>query len=907
MSTDKDLAEFPPRYEPKPIEEKWYRFWEEKGFFTANPDSPKPKFSIVIPPPNVTGSLHMGHALDNTLPDILIRKKKMQGYETLWLPGTDHAGIGTQVKVEQLLLKEGKTRFDLGREEFLRRAWEWKEKYGQEIVKQLRQLGCCLDWSRFRFTLDEVCARAVREAFVRYYEAGLIYRGLRIVNWCPRCQTALSDLEVKDKEENGHLWYIRYPGSDGVDGVVVATTRPETMLGDTAVAVNPKDERYKSLIGKRVLLPLTERVIPIIDDEVVEPDFGTGVVKVTPAHDPIDFEIGTRHKLELVKVIGEDGRMTDWAPKKYQGLTREECREAVIGDLRTQGLLVKIEDYRHSVGTCDRCGTVIEPLASEQWFVKMKELALPAIKVVEEGKVRFYPERWNKIYLEWLRSARDWCISRQLWWGHRIPVWYCECREVIVARQDPSQCPKCGSKNLRQDEDVLDTWFSSALWPFSTMGWPEDTIDYRTFFPTDFLTTDPDIIFRWEARMIFSSIWFTGRIPFRDVYIHSTVLDKSGARMSRSKGVGLDPIEIIEQYGTDACRFTIAYLETESQSYRLWNERFELGRNFANKVWNACRLVAPFIAGGEGAFPPLEHLKAVDHWILARYNLTREKVDNGLDQFTFSLVAQAIYDFFWHDLCDWYLEFIKPRLKANDPVVRQVLFWLFKRTLQLLHPIMPFITEELWHRLKYPDSQSGGGSSILESSWPEPFPYLRDEIDLVERMRELISGVRQIRAEMRVPVKSLVEVIINTKNDRLTSFLKKEELLIRELAKVKRLSFGEIRPAGSSVFVFPDAEVYIPLGEIIDLTKELRRLKREAEELKRLISDIDARLTNPEFLSQAKEEVIEREKERRQEFSARWERLTRLLTSEGANPSRHCEERPSPSRHCEERSDEAIS
>ncbi len=865
---------FPSRYDPRPVEERWYRFWEENGFFTANPASPKPKFSIVIPPPNVTGSLHMGHALDNTLPDILIRRKKMQGYETLWLPGTDHAGIGTQVKVEQMLAKEGRTRFELGRDEFLRRAWEWKERYGNEIVKQLRRLGLCLDWSRFRFTLDDVCARAVREAFVRYYERGLIYRGVRIVNWCPRCLTALSDLEVKYQEEASHLWFICYPFRDTEGGVVVATTRPETMLGDMAVAVNPADERYRELVGRMLILPLTDRVIPVIADEAVAMEFGTGAVKVTPEHDPVDFEIGERHKLARVKVIGEDGRMTKEAPRKYQGMNREECRAAVIEDLKDRGLLVKVEDYRHAVGTCDRCGTVIEPLASEQWFVRMKPLAEPAIKVVEEGKVKFYPERWNKVYLDWMRQVRDWCISRQLWWGHRIPVWYCDCGEIIVARQDPTECPSCHGKNLRQDEDVLDTWFSSALWPFATMGWPEETVDYRTFFPTDFLTTDPDIIFRWEARMIFSSIEFTGRVPFSDVYIHSTVLDKNGARMSRSKGVGVDPLEIIDRYGTDACRFTIAYLESQSQSYRLWNERFELGRNFCNKIWNAARLVAPFITGGGWSFPELEKLPAVDNWIVERFNQTLAKVNKGLDGYTFSAVAQALYEFFWHDFCDWYLEFTKPRLKAGDETAQAVLFHLFRATLQLLHPIMPFITEELWHRLQF------ATGSILESRWPEPLPYLATSVHWVVRLQEIIGGVRQVRAELRVPAKSAVECIVNTTDKPLADFLKGQERLIQELAKVSRLSFGAARPAGAATVVFADCEVYIPLAGVVDVAKELQRLREEAADLRRLIQEIDARLNNVDFLERAKAEVIERENNRRAEFTARLERLERLFNSE---------------------------
>ncbi|MEO0068445.1 MAG: valine--tRNA ligase [candidate division WOR-3 bacterium] len=866
------LNDFPSRYDPKPVEEKWYRFWEENGYCTARPDSPKPKFSIVIPPPNVTGSLHMGHALDNTLPDILIRRKKMQGYETLWLPGTDHAGIGTQVKVEQMLAKEGKTRFDLGREEFLKRAWEWKEKYGNEIVKQLRRLGCLLDWTRFRFTLDEVCARAVREAFVRYYEKGLIYRGLRIVNWCPRCLTALSDLEVKDKEERSYLWYIRYPLMDDEGKfVVVATTRPETMLGDTAVAVNPNDERYQHLVGKMLSLPLTERKIPVIADEAVEMGFGTGAVKVTPAHDPVDFEIGERHKLERVKVIGDDGRMTNLVPRRYQGMTREECRQAVIEDLRAQGLLEKIEDYIHAVGTCDRCGTVIEPLASEQWFVRMKPLAEPAIRVVEQGKVRFYPERWKKVYLDWMGQVRDWCISRQLWWGHRIPVWYCPCGERIVAREEPQRCPRCGGEKLRQDEDVLDTWFSSALWPFATMGWPEETVDYRTFFPTDFLTTDPDIIFRWEARMIFSSIFFTGRIPFVDVYIHSTVLDRHGARMSRSKGVGVDPLEIIEKYGTDACRFTIAYLESQSQSYRLWDERFELGRNFANKVWNACRLVAPFVTNERSEFPQAESLNPIDNWIVGCFNQTLERVNKGFDNYNFSSAAQALYEFFWHDLCDWYLEFAKPRMKAKDPTAIAVLTALMKGSLQLLHPIMPFLTEELWHRLRF------GEGSILDSCWPVAFPHTEAGVKDVERMRDLIIGIRQVRAEMRVPAKSAIECVVNTSDEKFIRFLKEEEGLIKELAKVSRLRFESVRPRASSVIVFPDWEAYIPLAGIVDVKRELERVRREMEELKGLVREIDQRLANPDFLARAKAEVVEREERRREEFASRLERLSRQL------------------------------
>jgi valyl-tRNA synthetase len=900
--------EFPSRYDPKPVEAKWYEFWEKSGFFTANAQSSKPKYSIVIPPPNVTGSLHMGHALDNGLPDILIRHKKMQGFETLWLPGMDHAGIGTQVKVEKMLAKEGKTRFDLGREAFLKRAWEWKEKYGGEIINQLRRLGCCLDWTRLRFTMDEGLSRAVREAFVRYYEKGLIYRGLRIVNWCPRCGTAVSDLEVKFKEESSALWYIRYPTAESEvqspkskvsEFLIVATTRPETMLGDTAVAVNPADERFKGLVGKMLELPLTGRRIPVIADAAVEMEFGTGAVKVTPAHDPVDFEIGERHGLERIKVIGDDARMTALAPAKYQGMTREECRKTVVADLEAQGLMEKIENYKHSVGTCDRCETVIEPLASMQWWVKMKPLAEPAIRVVEEGKVKFHPERWTKVYLEWMKNIRDWCISRQLWWGHRIPVWYCDCGEIIVARKDPTECPKCHSWSLRQDEDVLDTWFSSALWPFSVMGWPEEAPDYRKFYPTDFLTTDPDIIFRWEARMIFSALEFTGKVPFDDVYIHSTVLDKSGARMSRSKGIGVDPLEIFDLYGTDAARFTICYLESQSQSYRLWNERFELGRNFCNKIWNACRLVAPAIgARGEGRGVRGEPgLQAVDNWIRQRFNAVLARVNDGLARYTFSQVASALYDFFWHDLCDWYLEFSKSRLKDGDPAVRQTLYDVFCGSLQLLHPIMPFITEELWQRLGYgrvhgskgsgvqgtepgtPEPRNPGTRSILQSKWPDALALDETETARVETMRELIVAVRNIRAEMEVPAKTEVRCIINSADAGLTAFLARNEGLIGELARVSGLDFGAGRPAKSSIAALSGCEAYVPLAGVVDVEKELDRMKKEIANLEKLIAGIDAKFSNPNFVARAKPEVVENERERRAEFQSKLERLKKQLES----------------------------
>jgi len=861
-----NTSDFPSRYDPKPVEGRWYQFWEKNGFFTADPGSPKPKFSIVIPPPNITGSLHVGHALNNTLQDAQIRFKKLQGFETLWLPGTDHASIGTHTHIDRALAAEGTDRFKLGREEFLKRAWAWKEKYGTRIIEQLKLLGCACDWTRIRFTMDEMLSRAVREAFVRYYEDGLIYRGTRIVNWCPRCHTAVSDLEVKHVEVHSHWWYIRYPMADDPAAyVVVATTRPETMLGDTAVAVNPNDQRYRGLVGKKLVLPLVGRVIPIIADELVMAEFGTGAVKVTPAHDATDFEIGKKHNLDFITVINEDARMTDKVPSQYQGLSREECRKRVVEGLQAQGLIEKIEPYKLSASVCERCGTVVEPLVSEQWFVRMQELARPAIEVVESGRVKLIPERWTKVYLDWMYNIRDWCISRQLWWGHRIPVWYCDCGEMIVSRQDPTECPKWHSKNLRQDEDILDTWFSSALWPFSTMGWPEKTPDLAKFYPTDFLSTAPDIIFLWVARMVFSGLKFMGDIPFSRVYFHSFILVETGERMSRSKGIGIDPVDMFQKYGTDAVRFTLAYLESQSQSYRLSEKRFEFGRNFTNKVWNACRLVAPHVAGAaiEGERPLLV---AEDIWIVNRYNRTVESVTGGLDGCAYSAVASRLYDFFWHELCDWYLEFAKLRLKADDAACRWTLHHVLRGTLQLLHPFMPFITEELWQRFEF-------GGSIMRSQWPNTISVEDSQSEQVETMRELIVAVRNIRAEMEVPARTGVRCIVNSADARLAGFLKSSEALVRELAGVSVLEFGTARPEKSSVAVLPGCEAYVPLEGVVDVEKELDRMKKEIANLERLVAGIDAKFANPDFASRARPDVVEAERTRRAEFAGKLERL----------------------------------
>jgi len=909
-----DAKDFPSRYDPKPVEGKWYEFWEKSGFFTADAKSEKPKFSIVIPPPNITGSLHVGHALNNSLQDAQIRFKKLQGFETLWLPGTDHASIGTHTHIDRALAAEGTDRFKLGREEFLKRAWAWKDKYGTRIIEQLKLLGCACDWTRTRFTMDEMCSRAVREAFVRYYEEGLIYRGTRIVNWCPRCHTAVSDLEVKHQDQNSHWWYIRYPIADenrdkGIEGqrdrvtgtgsldpsisrclsyVVVATTRPETMLGDTAVAVNPKDERYRHLVGRKLALPLVGRIIPIIEDELVLAEFGTGAVKVTPAHDAADFEMGKKHNLEFITVINEDARMTDKVPQQYQGLSREECRKRVVADLEAQGLMEKIEPYKLSASICERCGTTVEPLVSEQWFVKMQELARPAIEVVESGRVKLIPERWNKVYLDWMYNIRDWCISRQLWWGHRIPVWYCDCGEIVVARTDPTECPKCHSRSLRQDEDILDTWFSSALWPFSTMGWPEKTADLAKFYPTDFLSTAPDIIFLWVARMVFSGLKFMGDIPFSRVYFHSFILVESGERMSRSKGIGIDPVDMFQKYGTDAVRFTLAYLESQSQSYRLSEKRFEFGRNFTNKVWNACRLVAPAITGSDQVPVTSDQLQAADNWIVSRFNAAIKNTTEGLERCAYSQVAAALYDFFWHDLCDWYLEFAKLRLKADDAACRWTLYHVLRGTLQLLHPFMPFITEELWQRMEFGKDESGkaeGGSStssfiphpsslsIMLSRWPEPIAVDDSGIAQVETMRELIVAVRNIRAEMEVPAKTEVRCIVNSADAGLIDSLKQSEGLIRELAMVSALEFGTTRPEKSSIAVLAGCEVYVPLAGVVDVEKELDRMRKEIANLEKLVAGIDAKFANPEFAARAKPDVVEAERGRRADFA---DKLTRL-------------------------------
>ncbi|MFQ5904937.1 MAG: valine--tRNA ligase [bacterium] len=875
-------CEIPKRYAPGQVESKWYKFWMEKGYFRAEAGSERKPYCIVIPPPNITGSLHVGHALNNGLQDILIRFNKMRGMETLWLPGMDHAGIATQNVVERELRKENLTRFDLGREEFIKRVWGWKEKYQSRIREQLMNLGFACDWRRERFTLDEGLSAAVREAFVRYYEKGLIYKGKRIINWCPRCASAISDLEVRHRDIPSKLWYLKYPLKDSSTFVAVATTRPETMLGDTAVAVSPRDGRYKALVGKMVSLPLTGREIPVITDDLVDPDFGTGAVKVTPGHDPNDFDIGQRHKLAVVNVIGQDGRMTPDAGEEYRGLTREECRGKVVSDMEALGLLEKIEDYHHAVGECDRCKTTIEPLISEQWFVRMEALAGPAIDAVKSGRVKFIPERWTKVYLNWMENIKDWCISRQLWWGHRIPVWYCdECSGLTVSRSTPERCCSCGGGRIRQDEDVLDTWFSSALWPFSTLGWPEETGELDFFYPTNVLVTDPDIIYLWVARMIVSGLEFMKEIPFPHVYIHSTVLTRDGKRMSRSLGTGVDPVEMMEKYGTDSLRFTLTFLETQSQSFRLWEERCEMGRNFCNKLWNASRFILMKL---DPEFTPLDipvdaQLDLPDRWILSRLNRVAGTVTSCIEKYSFHEAASAVYDFFWHEYCDWYLELIKPRLSGRDKrlplsIAVHCLDW----SVRMLHPIMPFITEEIWQRLPHE------GESIMTSGWTEKNDFLLDSAAEGEFafLMGAIVAVRNIRSEMNLPPGKAVECIISCAERSQIELIESLGDYIKRLANVSELDIGTglKKPgASASAVIAPGVRVYIPLGEMIDVAVEKKRLSTEIGKIENELKKIEMQLADSSFASKAPPDVVEAARRKRDGWSDKVRMLKETLAS----------------------------
>ncbi len=868
------MKELPKAYDFRGVEEKWYRFWEEKGYFTAKLDPNRPRFSMVIPPPNVTGKLHVGHALNTTLQDIIARYKRMDGYDTLWIPGTDHAGIATQNVVERELAKEGLSRHDLGREEFLKRVWKWKEEYGGAILEQLKRLGCSCDWTRLRFTMDEGLSRAVREVFVRLWEEGLIYRGDYIINWCPRCHTALADIEVEHEPTAGHLWYIRYPLADGSGYIVVATTRPETMLGDTAVAVNPEDERYRHLVGKKIKLPLIGREIPIIADREVDPEFGTGAVKVTPAHDFADFEIARRHNLPFVKVMDEDGKMTEEAGP-YAGLDRFEARKKVVEDLEAQGLLEKIEDYEVVLGKCYRCGDIVEPLLSKQWFVKMKPLATPAIAAVERGFTRLIPENWKNLYYDWMYNIRDWCISRQIWWGHRLPAWTCkECGEITVSREDPEACAHCGSKNIVQEEDVLDTWFSSALWPFSTLGWPEDTPELRLYYPTSLLVTSFDILFFWVARMLMMGLHFMGAIPFRDVYIHALVRDEKGQKMSKSRGNVIDPLVMIEKYGTDAFRFTLAALAAQGRDIKLAESRIEGNRHFVNKIWNAARFVLMNLEDFEKIDLSRADLPKESRWILSRLTKTIRRVRESLDAYEFDQAAQAVYHFFWHEFCDWYVEMSKRFLNLGGEarkLAQNVLLEVLETSLRLLHPFMPFVTEEIWQALPHE------GESIMIAPYPQPQSGWED--DAVEkelsRVKEAIVAIRAIRADYHLHPTAEIKAIILTEKEDLSRLFEEFEPVIKLLARVGELEIrkGGERPRGAASTVLSGAEIFVPLEGLVDVEAELKKLAKEESKVRKELERVKKRLQNENFLKKAPPEVVEKEKLRTQELEDKLARI----------------------------------
>ena len=863
--------ELPKVYEPQQVEGRIYEMWEEAGCFKGDPDPKKKPFSIVMPPPNVTGQLHMGHALDSTLQDILTRFKRMQGYSVLWLPGTDHAGIATQIKVEEeLRVNEGKTRYDLGREKFLQRVWQWKEKYGGRIVEQQKKLGVSCDWSRSRFTMDEGCSKAVRETFCELYDKGLIYKGSRIINWCPHCITALSDAEVEYVDKPGHLWYIRYPLADGSGDLVVATTRPETMMGDTGVAVNPEDERFKHLVGKKCILPIMNREIPIVADDYVELGFGTGAVKMTPAHDPNDFEVGLRHNLEVIRCIGDDGKINENGGP-YNGMDRYECRKQIVKDLEEQGYLVKTEPYNHNVGTCYRCHNDVEPLISAQWFVKMEPLAQEALRVVRDGEVKFVPERFSKTYTNWMENVHDWCISRQLWWGHQIPVWYCDdCGHMTVSRTDATCCEKCGSTRIHRDPDVLDTWFSSALWPFSTLGWPDKTEDLEYFYPTDVLVTGYDIIFFWVARMIFSACEQTKQPPFHTVFIHGLVRDDKGRKMSKSLGNGIDPLEIADKYGADALRFNLVTGNSPGNDMRFYTERCEAMRNFANKIWNASRFLMMNLTIDKCALP--EKLELEDKWILSKLNRVIPEITENMDRYELGVAAQKIYDFIWDDYCDWYIEFTKARLQGEDPAAKeqaqQVLCYVLTQMLKLLHPFMPFITEEIWQAL--PRQEGCEAQFLMLDQWPQADPALDfpEEEKAIGLIIDATRAVRTRRSEMNVPPSKKAHLTIAT--------LERESFtlgipLLKRLAYASDVTVIGVAQADNSAeaaqkglveVITHAARIFLPLAELVDLEKEKARVEKELKKNSAELEKLNAKLNNPGFVNKAPEHVVAAEKER---------------------------------------------
>lgn len=861
------------QYSPQNVEDRTYKFWCDHKYFHAEVNPDKKPYTIVIPPPNITGQLHMGHALDETLQDILIRWRRMEGYETLWLPGTDHASIATEAKIVEAMRKEGITKEEIGREKFLERAWEWKAQYGGRIVEQLKKLGSSCDWDRERFTLDEGCSKAVREVFCKLYDKGLIYRGERIINWCPHCLTSISDAEVEYEDQAGHFWHLRYPFKDGSGYLELATTRPETLLGDTAVAVNPNDERYKDMVGKTLILPIVHREIPVIADDYVDIEFGTGVVKITPAHDPNDFEVGLRHNLEVINVLTPDAKIVDDYPK-YAGMDRYEARKAIVEDLEAEGALVEIEDYSHNVGTCYRCGTTVEPRVSKQWFVKMEPLAKPAVEVVRNGEVKFVPERFDKTYFHWMENIKDWCISRQLWWGHRIPAYYCDdCGEVMVSAQEVHTCSKCGGNHVHQDPDTLDTWFSSALWPFSTLGYPDDTKELEYFYPTDTLVTGYDIIFFWVARMIFSGVEHMGQVPFHTVLIHGLVRDAQGRKMSKSLGNGIDPLLVIDQYGADALRFTLATGNAPGNDMRFSDEKVKASRNFANKLWNAARFVLMYL-GNDYSYPGLpKNLAIEDKWILSKVNTLAKEVTDNLERFELGIAVAKLYDFIWDVFCDWYIEIAKIRLQSGEgaDTAKAVLVYVLTDILKLLHPFMPFITEEIYQAIPH-DTES-----IMISKWPEYDPTLSfaDEEAQMEKIMDAIRAIRNRRAEMNIPPSKKSKVYVET---AFADVFAVGSEFIKRLAYASDVEiadgFGDL---GNTVtIVTNDAKIYIPLGDLVDFEAEAKRLQKELAAAEEKLAFINKKLDNPGFVNKAPEKVVQ---QNRDEAAKLTEKIANLRSS----------------------------
>ena len=876
----KELAK---TYDPKGIEDRIYQNWLDKKYFHAEVDRSKKPFTIVMPPPNVTGQLHMGHALDNTMQDILIRYKRMQGYNALWQPGTDHAAIATEVKVIQKLKEQGIDKNDIGREEFLKHAWEWKEEYGGRIVNQLKKLGSSADWDRERFTMDEGCSKAVEEVFVKLYNKGYIYKGSRIINWCPVCKTSISDAEVEHVDQDGFFWHINYPivGEEG-RFVEIATTRPETLLGDTAVAVNPEDERYQDLVGKMLKLPLTDREIPVIADSYVDKEFGTGCVKITPAHDPNDFEVGKRHNLPEINIMNDDATINELGGK-YAGMDRYEARKAMVADLDALGLLVKVVPHTHSVGTHDRCKTTVEPMIKPQWFVKMQEMAKPAIEALKKNELNFVPDRFDKIYLHWLENIRDWCVSRQLWWGHRIPAYYCdECGEVVVAKEMPKVCPKCGCTHFKQDEDTLDTWFSSALWPFSTLGWPDKTEDFDYFYPTDVLVTGYDIIFFWVIRMVFSAIEQTGKVPFHHVLIHGLVRDSQGRKMSKSLGNGIDPLEIIDQYGADALRLTLITGNAPGNDMRFYMERVEASRNFANKVWNASRFIMMNLEKAEvpGEMPK-DQLTAADKWILSKVNTLAKEVTENMDKYELGIAVQKVYDFIWEEFCDWYIEMVKPRLYNDGDTTKSAALWTLRtvlvNALKLLHPYMPFITEEIFCTLQSEEE------SIMISKWPEfteEWHFAEDEA-AVEMIKEAVRGIRNVRTGMNVPPSKKAKVFVVSESENVRNTFENGKVFFATLGSASEVTVQADRSGideDAVSAVLPEAVIYMPFAELVDIDKEIERLQKEEQRLTKELARVNGMLSNERFMSKAPESKVAEERAKLEKYSQMMDQVKERLT-----------------------------